>query len=64
MKSYSITSLYVAKERKPVLEEMVIHAKTSGTSLNELIWNCIESGWSTVQTQSKKRPSSSAVQTK
>lgn len=47
--TYGIVSVYVRKEHMPALDEMKQYAKTQGVSLNELIWKCIESSWSTLK---------------
>lgn len=49
IKSYSIVSVYVRKENKPTLDEMMIYAKANGVSLNELIWKCIDNSWTSLK---------------
>lgn len=58
IKSYSIVSVYVRKEHKPILEEMTTYAKSNNVSLNTLVWNCIENSWKNLKTKKASSPKS------
>lgn len=56
MKPFTITSLYVSRDRESLLKEMDEYAKKSELSLNAIIWQCIEKGWASLKPVQKKTP--------